>query len=61
MKGTARCPVCGAQLPVRDQQRGGRKPRYCPGACKAKAYRATYKTIAGTTAVRAAITEVNDQ
>jgi hypothetical protein len=35
-----RCPVCGQQLPSRDQPRGGRTPRYCSGACKAKAYRA---------------------
>jgi hypothetical protein len=35
-----RCPVCGQQLPSRDRPRGGRTPRYCSGACKAKAYRA---------------------
>jgi hypothetical protein len=44
MKGTARCPVCGAQLPGRDRQRGGRKPRYCSNACKAKAYRARQRS-----------------
>ena len=36
----SRCPVCDAQLPPRDRPRGGRKARYCSGACKAKAYRA---------------------
>ena len=35
----ARCPACGSLLPGRDPQRGGRKGRYCCGACKAKAYR----------------------
>jgi hypothetical protein len=35
-----RCPVCGRQLPARDRPHGGRMPRYCSGACKAKAYRA---------------------
>jgi hypothetical protein len=35
-----RCPVCGGQLPSRDRPHGGRKARYCSGACKAKAYRA---------------------
>jgi hypothetical protein len=39
MNPAGRCPVCGTQLPARDRQRGGRKPRYCSGACKAKAYR----------------------
>ena len=33
------CPVCGRQLPARDRSHGGRKARYCSGACKAKAYR----------------------
>jgi hypothetical protein len=37
--GTARCPVCDRQLPERDRSHGGRKARYCSGACKAKAYR----------------------
>jgi len=37
--GDARCPVCGRQLPGRDRPHGGRKARYCSGACKAKAYR----------------------
>jgi hypothetical protein len=37
---TARCPVCDGQLPARDRPHGGRKARYCSGACKAKAYRA---------------------
>jgi hypothetical protein len=36
----ASCPVCGRQLAARDRPHGGRKPRYCSGACKAKAYRA---------------------
>lgn len=35
-----RCPVCGQRLPSRDRPRGGRTPRYCSGACKARAYRA---------------------
>ena len=35
-----RCPVCDGQMPDRDRSRGGRKARYCSGACKAKAYRA---------------------
>jgi len=34
------CPVCGRQLPMHDRANGGRTLRYCPGACKAKAYRA---------------------
>jgi hypothetical protein len=38
--GGSRCPVCGGLLPPRDRPHGGRKPRYCSGACKAKAYRA---------------------
>jgi hypothetical protein len=36
----ARCSVCDGQMPARDRARGGRRPRYCSGACKAKAYRA---------------------
>jgi hypothetical protein len=36
----SRCPVCGGRLPPRDRPHGGRKARYCSGACKAKAYRA---------------------
>jgi hypothetical protein len=40
----ARCPVCGQQLPGRDRLRGGRKLRYCSGACKAKAYRARHRS-----------------
>jgi len=36
----ASCPVCGRQLAARDRPHGGRRPRYCSGACKAKAYRA---------------------
>jgi hypothetical protein len=40
MTGTARCPACGGQMPDRDRPHGGRKARYCSGACKAKAYRA---------------------
>jgi len=36
----SQCPVCGVLLPPRDRPHGGRKPRYCSGACKAKAYRA---------------------
>lgn len=35
----ARCPACGGCLPGRDRSRGGRRARYCSGACKAKAYR----------------------
>ena len=35
----ARCPVCSRQIPARDRPHGGRKARYCSGACKAKAYR----------------------
>jgi hypothetical protein len=38
--GDANCPVCGRRLAARDHPHGGRKPRYCSGACKAKAYRA---------------------
>jgi hypothetical protein len=34
-----RCQVCDRQLPARDRTPGGRKARYCSGACKAKAYR----------------------
>jgi hypothetical protein len=34
-----RCPVCDEHLPDRDRSHGGRKARYCSGACKAKAYR----------------------
>ncbi|MGH3199790.1 MAG: hypothetical protein ACRDOH_06155 [Streptosporangiaceae bacterium] len=40
MTGGTRCPACGSQLPRRDRSHGGRKARYCSGACKAKAYRA---------------------
>ncbi len=39
----SRCPVCDGQLPDRDRTHGGRKARYCSGACKAKAYRARQK------------------
>ena len=39
MTTVARCPVCDRQIPARDRTRGGRKARYCSGACKAKAYR----------------------
>jgi hypothetical protein len=35
-----RCPACDGQMPDRDRGRGGRKARYCSGACRAKAYRA---------------------
>ena len=35
-----RCPVCDQPIPARDRPHGGRNARYCPGACKAKAYRA---------------------
>jgi len=38
--GDARCPACGRQIPGRGRPHGGRKARYCSGACKAKAYRA---------------------
>ncbi len=46
----ARCPVCDEQMPARDSPRGGRTPRYCSGACKAKAYRARQRAgdIPGT-------------
>lgn len=37
---TARCLACDEPLPDRDRSRGGRKARYCSGACKARAYRA---------------------
>jgi hypothetical protein len=37
---TGICPVCDGEMPARDRTRGGRKARYCSGACKAKAYRA---------------------
>ena len=40
MTSDASCPVCGRQLAARDRPHGGRKPRYCSGACKARAYRA---------------------
>jgi hypothetical protein len=36
----ARCPACGEPLSDRDRSHGGRKARYCSGACKARAYRA---------------------
>ena len=36
MNPAGRCPACGSLLPGRDRQRGGRKLRYCSGACKAK-------------------------
>jgi hypothetical protein len=35
-----RCPVCSRQIPERDRTHGGRRPRYCSSACKARAYRA---------------------
>jgi len=35
-----RCPVCLEPLSVRKRPHGGRNPRYCSGACKARAYRA---------------------
>jgi EAL domain-containing protein (putative c-di-GMP-specific phosphodiesterase class I) len=38
--GGTRCPACGRQLPDGDRPHGGRKARYCSGACKAKACRA---------------------
>jgi hypothetical protein len=38
MNPAGRCPACGTQLPARDRQRCSRKPRYCPGACKARAH-----------------------
>jgi hypothetical protein len=43
----ARCPVCDEQLPARDRPLGGRTPRYCSGACKAKAYRAPQQQAGG--------------
>ena len=39
MTSAARCPVCDSPLPARDSPHGGRKARYCSGACKARAYR----------------------
>ncbi len=50
-----RCPVCGQQLPGRDRLRGGRKPRYCSGACKAKAYRARQRSGERATAAEPAL------
>ena len=40
MNTAVRCPACDGLLPDRDPRRGGRKARYCSGACKAKSYRA---------------------
>jgi hypothetical protein len=45
--GGTRCPVCGSQLPGRDRLHGGRKARYCSGACKAKAYRGRQREADG--------------
>jgi hypothetical protein len=36
----ARCLHCDTALPGQPRPRGGRKPRYCTEACKARAYRA---------------------
>jgi hypothetical protein len=36
----ARCLHCDTALPGQPRPRGGRKPRYCTQACKARAYRA---------------------
>ena len=43
MTATARCPVCDGQMPDRDRGHGGRKARYCSGACKSKAYRTRHQ------------------
>ncbi|MBO0805853.1 MAG: hypothetical protein J2P25_22625 [Nocardiopsaceae bacterium] len=40
MTAPARCPVCDRQLLPSGRPHGGRRPRYCSDACKAKAYRA---------------------
>jgi hypothetical protein len=45
--GSSQCPVCGGHLPPRDRPHGGRKARYCSGACKAKAYRARQQEAGG--------------
>ena len=39
MTSATRCPVCDSPLPARSRPHGGRKARYCSGACKARAYR----------------------
>ena len=40
----ARCLHCDTALPHQPRPRGGRKPRYCTDACKARAYRARQLT-----------------
>ena len=40
----ARCLHCDTALPGQPRPRGGRKPRYCTEACKARAYRARQLT-----------------
>ena len=40
----ARCLHCDTALPDQPRPGGGRKPRYCTDACKAKAYRARQLT-----------------
>ena len=44
----ARCLHCGTALPGQPRPRGGRKPRYCTDACKARAYRARQLTARAT-------------
>ena len=40
----ARCLHCDTALPDQPRPGGGRKPRYCTDACKARAYRARQRT-----------------
>lgn len=40
----ARCLHCDTALPDQPRPGGGRKPRYCTDACKARAYRARQLT-----------------
>ena len=62
MNPAGRCPACGSLLPGRDRQRGGRKLRYCSGACKAKAYRDAEPPLPPTAAARhARATEIRRQ
>lgn len=39
-----RCLHCGTALPSQPRPKGGRRPRYCTDACKARAYRARQLT-----------------
>jgi hypothetical protein len=68
----ARCLHCDTALPDQPRPGGGRKPRYCTDACKAKAYRARQLTawarppeevtLPATTAARyARATEIHRQ